>query len=157
MDLVLVMCVRVTYAKSMILWPEIPVIPVSSSTTCSAHEPNTQESFKIVKFEASNRYLNTLHSWLTESWCRFRSCSVPFPMLRYDEWRRPQQWLQLPEAWNPPSPTQTWLCYKHKISFIFPQAMAGSTAKRCDVYLRMSNGLIEGEVCNSCTTKQQIY
>lgn len=38
-----------------------------------------------------------------------------------------------------------------------PQAMAGSTTKQCDVYLRINNDLVEGEVCNLGTTKQQIY
>lgn len=38
-----------------------------------------------------------------------------------------------------------------------PQAIAGSTTKRCDVYLRMNDELVEGEVCNLGTTKQQIY
>lgn len=115
-DLVLVRCIRVTYAKSMILWPEIPVIPDSSSTTCSAHEPNSLESFEICTFEASNKYLNTPHSdWQIHD---LDSGAVPFPMLRYDEWRRPQRWLPLPEAWSPRSQTQTWLCYKHKLYFI---------------------------------------
>lgn len=33
----------------------------------------------------------------------------------------------------------------------------GLTIKQCDVYLGMSYDLVEGEVCNSRTIKQQMY
>lgn len=84
----------------------------------AAHEPNSLEALRQ---SCLKRVINieTLHSWLTQSRSGFRSGSVPSPMLRCDEWRWPQQWLQLPEAWSPQSPTQTWLCYKHKTHFIF--------------------------------------
>lgn len=56
--LILVMCIRVTYAKSMILWPDIPVMPVSSSTTCRTNQLKLSLFISLMMFQTCLLFLH---------------------------------------------------------------------------------------------------
>lgn len=58
--LILVMCIRVTYAKSMILWPDIPVMPVSSSTTCRTNQLKLSLFISLMMFQTCLLFLQPL-------------------------------------------------------------------------------------------------